>query len=386
MRGIKYILVPILALLLGSCIYPYDIELKEGAEGTVTIDGDIIYGEISTFTVGLTQSVADSVSKQFFVNTLYVECEDGTKYQGVNERGDIYIVDTRHLDKEKRYRFVAKISKDGFSPSNARTYMTDFMEVQITPPIDSISYQIAQDSLSVSINVSTHDDSKPEGYYRWEYEENWEFKSVYRATYEYAYYSNSVYEIDFETENRYYCWGKALSRDVLVHSTKNSGSNVVYQEVLNGNIDATDKRLNTLYCIDVIQYSLTEEGYNFWKTLKKNEEGMGDIFSPQPSKPRGNIYCEEDKDEYVIGHIGCSSVTRMRRFITTQEFGIYREADMTSPSIIGREGWQTAYMEGLDVIEINEETRECFWAPLRCVDCRKYGTKDKPDFWPTTNK
>ena len=28
---------------------------------------------------------------------------------------------------------------------------------------------------------------------------------------------------------------------------------------------------------------------------------------PQPSKPRGNIYCEEDKDEYVIGHIGCSS-------------------------------------------------------------------------------
>ena len=89
MRGIKYILVPILALLLGSCIYPYDIELKEGAEGTVTIDGDIIYGEISTFTVGLTQSVADSVSKQFFVNTLYVECEDGTKYQGVNERGGI---------------------------------------------------------------------------------------------------------------------------------------------------------------------------------------------------------------------------------------------------------------------------------------------------------
>ena len=106
-----------------SCIYPYEVDLKEGTSGTVVISGDILCGEISKFDISLTQSVSDTVSDVFGVHELYVEGEDGSRYDGTGGKyfvphyqgGSVgyasYEVDTRNLDKNIRYRFVAKISK-----------------------------------------------------------------------------------------------------------------------------------------------------------------------------------------------------------------------------------------------------------------------------------
>ena len=58
---------------------------------------------------------------------------------------------------------------------------------------------------------------------------------------------------------------------------------------------------------NVTQFVVSEENYRFWETMRKNSGSVGDIYSPQPGKPRGNIVCEEDRDEYVIGAVSCST-------------------------------------------------------------------------------
>lgn len=384
MKKIKYIFLAIVTAALASCIYPYEVDFKEGSGGTVVIEGDILCGEISKFKVALSRSVSDTVMDKFFVLDLYVEGEDGKRYQGV-QSGDVYEVDTRNLDLGGKYRFVSSISRDVNSLSYAKTYQTEFMQVMVTPAIDSIFHKVADDKKSASIHVTSHDDNTPVGYYKWNYEENWEIRSSYVADLEYEYYSNSVREIDQRSENRYYCWGKNISESINVHSTENTGSNIA-SDIKLQTIDCTDKRACALYCIDVYQYAITKEGYNFWNTMKKNEEDLGTIFSPQPSSPRGNIICQEDPEQYVIGYIGCSTVTSKRKFIYAKDMDIYQ--DNPCPShIYGREEWQSAYMSRMDVITFVEGPGGGYlWAPVECVDCRIYGTKEKPSFWPNNNQ
>lgn len=397
MKRRLYIYMAIVCAAAVSCIYPYEVDLKEGTSGTVVISGDILCGEISKFDISLTQSVSDTVSDVFGVHELYVEGEDGSRYDGTGSKyfipnyqgGSVgyasYEVDTRNLDKNIRYRFVAKISKGVDSKVYAKTYSTDFMPVLISPPIDSISYKVADDSMSVAIQVTTHDDNKPVGCYRWTYEENWEVVSEQMATHAYSYYSNSVYEIDFESQNRYYCWGKSVSSDFYLFNTREMGANVAPLVTIQ-TLDREEKKLSRLYCIDVTQFVVSEENYRFWETMRKNSGSVGDIYSPQPGKPRGNIVCEEDRDEYVIGAVSCSTISTLRRFITREEFGIYYNPYDCGFRNFDRGQWQTAYMEGFDIVTIMEGvTPPYLWAKEECVDCTLYGTKNKPDFWPTDN-
>lgn len=386
MRKIIYIFISIMTLMAVSCVYPYEVELEDGSSGTVVIEGDILCGEVSMFKIALTKSVSDTISSWFAVHELYVEGENGEKHYGRDLfKTGYYEVDTRNLKKDVKYRFVAKISKDVQSISYARTYSTDFMPVLVTPPIDSISYQVSPDSTSVSIKVTSHDDTQPEGYYRWDYVEDWEFTSSHMATHEYDYYSNSIREIDFMNENRYYCWGNNVSEDVLLYSTEDVGANFAPLVTLS-NIPCTDRRVQRLYCITVKQYYISKESFRFWDVIRKNENHSGSIFAPQPSKPRGNIVCEENRDEYVIGSVSCCTVSTMRKFITGEEFGIYKDPFVCNPRSLDMGQWQTAYMDGYDVVTVLEGTPPYLWAKKGCVDCRLYGSKAKPIFWPTNNK
>jgi hypothetical protein len=81
--------------------------------------------------------------------------------------------------------------------------------------------------------------------------------------------------------------------------------------------------------VEVSQYSLTREAYQFWKLLDEQQTRTGSLFDPQPAPIEGNIYNVENTNELALGYFGASAVSRRRLIIagdTVTMFPDYQKA------------------------------------------------------------
>jgi hypothetical protein len=200
--------------------------------------------------------------------------------------------------------------------------------------------------------------------------------------FEYEPNSKKIYEIPHE-DNRNTCWNHSVSRDILIASTEHLSEDRVFQKKL-VSIGNTDNKINYLYSMQLSQIALTREGYIYWENIRKNSDDIGGIFAPQPSEIAGNIKCVTDPAEKVIGFISASTVSKKRIFTYSWEIGIYRSPLYCNTEPIGGSLAlrDSLYAIGYDVVFYTPETGESVWSPKTCVDCRLFGTKTKPSFWP----
>ncbi len=66
----------------------------------------------------------------------------------------------------------------------------------------------------------------------------------------------------------------------------------------------------------VVQYSLSEDAYLFWKTLHDLKYKQGSLFDPSPAGLPGNISNISDPEEHVVGYFTVSDASADALFIT----------------------------------------------------------------------
>ena len=69
------------------------------------------------------------------------------------------------------------------------------------------------------------------------------------------------------------------------------------------------------YFLELSQYSIPEEVFDFYERLADLSEIDGEIFDPVPLSVRGNMRNVEDPDERVIGVFGAFGVQKREVFI-----------------------------------------------------------------------
>jgi hypothetical protein len=84
-------------------------------------------------------------------------------------------------------------------------------------------------------------------------------------------------------------------------------------------IPSTSEKVGDEYSIQVRQYALTADAYNFYVSIKKNTEQLGSIFDALPSEIAGNIHSVANPSEPVIGYVSVGSTSSRRIFVTTQQ-------------------------------------------------------------------
>lgn len=391
----KKVFIYIFILLSGSlgivsCVYPFTPEGIESEMGLLVMEGDINAGVVSTFVPSRSISL-DGTSDQVEgveLTDIYVESESGAKYvmieklvssdnRFLNNSKLSYVVDTKGLDISHRCRLV-------FS-ADSKTYMSEWLEFIPTAPIDSVTYSVAEDFSHLDIHVHTTGLNDSLRYFKWDYKEDWEFHTYFKKEVYYYPDSNQVYNYEDGESPYFYCWNSSVSSDINVHSTEALSENIVsYHPVKT--IYNDDRRISYLYAIEVYQKALTEEAYRFWETLLKNNDGSAGIFAPQPNEMRGNLYCVDDPEEMVLGYISSCTVESKRIFISSVDHRIYRGADNCLHEAKDIELWPSMYNSGWDVVNVDKLSGEVMWAPKKCVDCRVYGNKNKPEFWPNDHK
>jgi Domain of unknown function (DUF4249) len=110
------------------------------------------------------------------------------------------------------------------------------------------------------------------------------------------------------------CWSYNYS-DAANVSTGNFVSDNQFNKQYLGLIPVTSMHFFERYYIEVQQLSLSEEAYNFWNLIGKQQKGATDLFQPNAIKVRGNMRNINNPDDEVLGFFGVSGAASKSLYI-----------------------------------------------------------------------
>lgn len=383
----KKTLFSLLVILIAGCKEKYELPFSSPATGYLVVEGVINNGPDSTFIELSRTNKLSATQKQYERGArVQVEGDDNSTFNFTEISTGRYTAPL-NLQNSRKYRLRIKTVA-------GKEYLSDFVEVKITPPIDSISWQ--KEDEGVQLYMNTHDPQSNTKYYQWNYVETWEFHSPFKSVLKFVTrpgpFGQLVAGIEYiypdhrSDTSIFKCWRSAASTQIIIGSSAKLSEDLIYKPFLY--IPKEDRRISVLYSINVKQYAITKAGYEFLEKMKKNTEENGSIFDPQPSQLKGNIYCVTDANEPVIGFVNISSVEEKRLFIDKSQvpFWSYRtscaEEKVRNNTDSITDAWrggamptEELEMDGFRIVYFGTSTPAC-------VNCTLSGTNVKPVFWP----
>jgi hypothetical protein len=378
----------LVVLSLCCCRRPYNPPASSSPNSYLVVEGVINPGSDSTI-IKLSKTVhlnAKVTLNPLLGATVTVESDNNTSWPliDVNNTGS-YSSPGLNLPASQKYRLR-------INTGDGHQYLSDMVAVKPTPPIDSIGY-FTQNGV-INLYVNTHDPANATRYYRWEYNETWQFHSTYPSLYVLDTALNTIV-LRTPEQNVYSCFGNDVSSNILLTSTTKLTKDVVYQSPLTA-FPINSEKIETKYSILVKQYALTSEAYQFYQNIQKNTEQLGSIFDAQPSQLVGNIHNVANAAEPVIGYITVTNVQSKRVFLTNAIIPQYTVPDYPADC----EKDTAYYVTGLlgtsvqDVlinrpitdiptfgIFVSDKLVGFEYSSSICVDCTLRGTTKTPSFW-----
>lgn len=330
----------------------------------------------TTFVLSRTRKLSDTILNIPETNAVVnIEGSSGENFQLTEIYPGNYRINSLALNTTSTYRLKIATASGG-------QYLSDFVEVKQTPPIDSLNYKQPGD---LTIYVNTHDPANATRYYRWDYVETVLYQAEGQTD---IGVNNGLMYFRDSTNQIYNCWHITNSTDIFVGSTAALTEDVVNQFPII-TIPQNSEKVGLRYSILVKQYAITQPAYLYYKILKKNTEQQGSIFDVQPSQLKGNIHSVNNPDETVVGFVTASNVQQQRISIRNDELTDWMRLNPTGlcdiiplpvnpnnyliytypdPAYVP---WYFTAMGSILVV-----------TKKPCVDCREQGgTNIKPAYW-----
>ncbi|HEY9003434.1 MAG TPA: DUF4249 domain-containing protein [Mucilaginibacter sp.] len=405
----KVLLLFLLLIVTFSCRKPYDPPLTNGSGSYLVVEGLINSGGDSTIIkLSRTVKISSKTSVNPELNALVeIEGDQNVSYPLTEISDGVYACAGLNLDASHKYRLNIKTT-------NNKQYLSDYVPVVTSPPIDSVSFDQNGTTSGPGLNIyaNTHDANNKARYYRWEYQETWEIHPALESYYKSN--GDTVLPRDMVHDNIYNCWQSNKSSVIILGSSAKLTQNVISNSLL-VTIPSTSEKLGDQYSILVNQYALTPEAYSFYTNLKKNTEQLGSIFDAQPSEIAGNIHNVSDPSEPVLGYISAGTSTSQRIFIKKGQLiynwkftpyyadckiffdDHYRIPCCYFSAVAGgitinqvdeyinynKDGGNTAPLLPLEPISQPGQGIVGYTATIpECADCTLRGSDIKPAFWP----
>ena len=159
---------------LMCCKKPYNPPPTSTSKSYLVVEGVINLSTDSTvIKISRTVKLNDSVTiKPVLGATVYVEGESGRYNPSLDDirNNGHYWTYAINLPTNERYRLV-------ITTPEGEQYVSDYVSVKPTPPIDSIGYNVKNGNVNLYVNA--HDPTNNTRYYLWDYEETWQFHAKY---------------------------------------------------------------------------------------------------------------------------------------------------------------------------------------------------------------
>jgi len=380
----KKLLYCCLVLLALACKQRFDPPVTTPPNGYLVIDGIINSGNGPTnIRLSRAISLSDTSRVKYERNAqVRVEGENNTSFTLPETAQGLYSAASLPLAAGVKYRLYVRTT-DG------KEYNSDYTSAIKTPPIDNIRWEQPSD---LTFFINTHDPQNKTRYYRWEWEETWEFHSAYTTTLKYL--RNSFGEItgidylypnmNYDTNN-YVCWKTEFSTNLLIGSSAKLAKDSIDLPI--HFIPFASEKVSQLYSILVRQYALSKAGYEFLQKMKKNTEQTGTLFDAQPSELKGNLHSKNNPNEIVIGYVEVCDMQEMRIFVkpTDLQGWNYRSGCMEQKVPNNADSIRAySYLHPTNVAELSPtgDILSYYASGTPCVLCTTKGVHFKPSFWP----
>lgn len=305
-----------------------------------------------------------------------IESQGGGVFPLQERAGSDYVSGNLTLSQNELYRLNIRTS-DGSQ------YLSDFVPVKQTPPIDSLTWKQEED---VTIYANAHDPTNNARYYRWDFVETWQYRSYLESNYGLGVANGHIFFKDSNTQTTN-CWHTAPSTEVVLASSIRLTDDVIDHNPV-AVLPKNSEKLGIRYSTVVRQYALTEEAYTYWDILRKNSQTLGTLFDAQPGQLQSNIRNTANAAEPVIGYVSACAVQEKRLFIDQLELFDWKPP---VPSLYCGELAISQDANDPFLWNFPDTTYEPWYfispsgimiAKKQCVDCRlQGGTNQKPAFW-----
>jgi hypothetical protein len=278
----------------------------------------IAAGQDSTIiNISRTVNVSNQSTRNPEVNAVVsIESDQGVSYVVSETDSGKYAAAPLNLDNTHKYRLK-------ITTADGQTYASDFEPVKVTPPMDTLGYDITANGISIYAN--THDPSNNTRYYRWDYAETYIYNTPLESHYK---YQQNLFSDTLESvlrtpdEQIYTCYVNQNSSTIVLNSTAALSQDVIVKAPIL-QIPKDSEKILHRYSIVLREYGLTKAAFNFWQNLRKNTEKIGSIFDAQPSAIPGNIHCISNPSQPVLGYISVSTISQKRIFIDRSELPVW---------------------------------------------------------------
>jgi hypothetical protein len=310
MRNI--IIICILFLGLWSCISEFDPKLNTSerrlvveSQLTTKLDFQYVYltfdapynSDASIFKdyVGDAKvSIKDNLGNEFLFfddpsQNNYIKTNRGYNYRSVNkfkaEVGRTYQLFVETFDKKKYQSAPEKV----FPVPKIENVKVDFKEIL------PIGY--ASGLFKVSVNVK--DTPNTPNYYKWDW------YSVKKLDWcrEYAIGTGAGTTPYVDP-----CCGDCYEKDFCIDCNEIANDKLIDGNVFNKPLLTVPYDSSNNYYLVINQYSISENAFKFWNTVREQSKNSGGLFDAIPKSIKGNIRNINDSKEEVLGYFTVSDL------------------------------------------------------------------------------
>ncbi len=370
-----FLLLLLVILVFAACKDPYELPPSSVDASYLVVEGYLNGNGPTTINLSRTFKLDDTARQRPELRAdVVVESKSGAVYSLFANGNGVYRANGLPLQTTDQYRLRIRTA-------GGQEYYSEYVDYKPTPDIDSISWRRVNNGVQVYAN--THDPQNNTRYYRWDYDETWEFNSAFVSNFDYV--NKRIVERD-QSVNITFCWTSRTSTNILLGSSARLQQDVIAEAPLTL-IPNRSWKLSVKYSVLVRQYALSEKAYQYWQNMLKNSEKIGSIFDPQPTEIKGNIYAVGDPNETVIGFISAGNIVEKRLFIGRHQVPNWGYAQGCTEEIVADRSDSLEFFFGSGAYEpINEAMTQAggkgySYATVDCVDCRTRGSNVRPSFW-----
>ena len=406
--------IPILlfSFLLSACINEFNFK-QETASDMLVVEG-YLTDQIGESKITISKSIPfDDADQSNYVNDAVVTVieNDQTTHEFVMQKNSYIPKDSQFKAKsDNDYKLRIK--------HNNETYESQWVSMERASDIEEITWttkEVYKAGLGsykqLNTNVTTNEDGNTSRFYRYLFEETW--LNVAGTSLNQEYETHFIYSDEGEPldlnykkisyDNITYCWPSTSPNGIYIASslglTINKLSNVPIFEL---NLNANGRKLLHKYSLLIKQFSIPEDVYHTYSTMKQFSEDDATLFASQPGFVEGNIQCTSNQNKPILGVFHVSELKRERIFISyfdlnSEDRRIVSEfsKNCTTANINLDFGYCQGDEEikairdsmklGYEIINVYKDTDYNYFSftlsQKECMDCRTEGTNIKPDWW-----
>ncbi|MHA6280049.1 DUF4249 domain-containing protein [Salinimicrobium sp. CAU 1759] len=382
------ILVVALMGLFVDCVEPVDIETGT-YENALVIEGNIT-NELSIQEIFLSRTYPLEESGPSHEINAVVKVVSGTDiYSFIEvEPGRYRSLEVFQAVQGRQYTLE-------ISTLNGNQYSSQPVELPQSSGITSL-YAVKttfEGETGIAILVDVTGPEATSGFYKYAFLETYKIVSPFSYSFDVEVIDGEFVEIP-KTREETVCYTTEASKEVLLANTNLQSGNDLEAYLIKF-MGRRNYRTAHRYSILVRQFSISEEAFSYYETLKDFSESENLFAQNQLGLINGNVYSVNDPDEPVVGIFSVAGVSSKRIFFNFEDF--YKRQEFIPSAHVECEvllpptatvAQRNALGEQLRIGDLKYLGYEKAlpaniyrFIKAGCVDCTLYGSNTAPEFW-----